>query len=83
MVLEDGITAPAQVKIVKNLDDSTIIEIKIHEGRKRQIRRMCRAIGHPVMSLKRTRIANLSLKGLKTGEWRLLSPKEIKHITNL
>ncbi|MGI5859050.1 MAG: pseudouridine synthase [Tepidanaerobacteraceae bacterium] len=83
VVLEDGITAPAQVKIVKNLDDSTIIEIKIHEGRKRQIRRMCRAIGHPVMSLKRTRIANLSLKGLKTGEWRLLSPKEIKHITNL
>lgn len=83
VVLEDGFTAPAQVKILNNFNNSTIIEMKIHEGRKRQIRRMCSAIGHPVMHLKRTRIGSLSLKGLKSGEWRFLNPKEIKYIKNL
>ena len=83
VVLEDGITSPARVKILNNLHDSTIIEIKIHEGRKRQIRRMFYAVGHPVIELKRTRIGNLSLKGLKTGEWRFLNPEEIKYIRSL
>ncbi|HHY70599.1 MAG TPA: rRNA pseudouridine synthase [Thermoanaerobacterales bacterium] len=83
VILEDGITSPAKVKILKNLHDSTIIEIKIHEGRNRQIRRMCYAICHPVIYLQRTRIGKLSLKDLKIGKWRYLNPKEIKYIRSL
>jgi len=81
--LEDGLTAPAKVKIVKSPDDSTVMEIKIHEGKKRQIRRMCNAIGNPVIYLKRTHVGILSLKNLKPGQWRFMTPKEIEYIKNL
>lgn len=83
VVLEDGITSPAKAKIIKSSHDLTLIEIKIHEGRKRQIRRMCGAICHPVIYLQRTRIGKLSLKGLGIGEWRYLSSKEIEYIRSL
>lgn len=81
--LEDGLTAPAKVKIIKFEDEYTIMEIKIHEGKKRQIRRMCDAIGHPVIYLKRTQIGMLSLKSLKPGQWRFMTSKEIEYIKSL
>lgn len=83
ILLEDGITAPAKVNIIKTVNNSTIIQIKIHEGRKRQIRRMCDTIGHPVINLIRTQMGLLSLKGLKTGEWRFLNQKEIDYIKEI
>jgi len=83
IMLEDGLTSPAKVKIIKKFGTSTIIELKIHEGRKRQIRRMCETIGHPVISLKRTREGILSLKGLKVGEWRYLNNREINYLKKL
>ena len=83
IILEDGMTAPANARIIKIKKDSTIIEIKIHEGRNRQVRRMFKAIGHPVLKLKRTKIGKLSLKDLKTGVWRFLSQNEIDYIKNL
>ena len=52
----------------------------IHEGRKRQIRKMCAAVGHPVIHLKRTAIGNITLKGLKAGEWRYLTEEEIRYL---
>jgi 23S rRNA pseudouridine2605 synthase len=70
--LEDGPTAPAQVRRLGAHE----IEITIHEGRKRQVRRMCAAVGHPVTALLRARFGPLALDGLAPGEHRLLSRRE-------
>jgi pseudouridine synthase len=78
LLLEDGMTAPAQVKLLSQDENSSLLEITIHEGRKRQIKRMCAAINHPVLNLKRTRLAFLSLQDMKEGEYRLLSSQEVE-----
>src|SRR5919198_6259529 len=62
--LEDGRTAPAEVRAIEHDDDATLIEVVIHEGRKRQIRRMCDAVGHPVLELVRTGYGPLTLDAL-------------------
>ncbi|PLR99793.1 23S rRNA pseudouridine(2605) synthase RluB [Bacillus sp. T33-2] len=83
--LEDGKTAPARTKLV-SLDkkkQTAIIEITIHEGRNRQVRRMFEAIGHPVSKLKRERYGFLTLQGLNTGEIRELTPHEVKQLRAL
>ncbi|MHC0036068.1 23S rRNA pseudouridine(2605) synthase RluB [Pseudoneobacillus sp. C159] len=83
--LEDGITAPAKTKLL-SLDkkkQTAIIEITIHEGRNRQVRRMFQAIGHEVMKLKREKYGFLTLQGLSTGEIRELTPHEVKQLRTL
>ncbi|MER3409868.1 MAG: pseudouridine synthase [Thermoleophilia bacterium] len=77
--LEDGRTAPARVR---RLGPSRL-EITIHEGRKHQVKRMCAAIGHPVVHLHRARYAGLSLEGLAPGEWRALRPPEVAALARL
>jgi 23S rRNA pseudouridine2605 synthase len=72
--LEDGPTAPAQASLV----EPTVLRITIHEGRNRQVRRMCEAVGHPVRRLVRTRIGPLAERRLAPGEWRELSPDEVR-----
>lgn len=82
IVLEDGKTAPARVKM-QSVDRKTgkaIIEISIHEGRNRQVRRMFDAIGCPVQKLRRDRFAFLTLHGLNAGESRELTPHEVKQL---
>nr|WP_263325862.1 pseudouridine synthase [Neobacillus sp. Marseille-Q6967] len=83
--LEDGKTAPAKVKMlsVDKKKGTAIIEITIHEGRNRQVRRMFEAIGHEVLKLKRERYGFLTLKGLSTGDARELTPHEVKQIRAL
>ncbi|WP_425061111.1 Ribosomal large subunit pseudouridine synthase B [Sporomusa carbonis] len=83
--LEDGITAPAKINIVavdreKGL---TTLEIIIKEGKNRQIRRMCEAIGYPVKNLKRVKIAFLTLEGLRRGQYRQLLPGEVEELKRL
>ncbi len=78
--LEDGVTAPARVRRVKKAKANSWIEITIHEGRKRQVRRMLERVGHPVIKLIRTRINGLELGGLKPGEFRYLTPEEVKRL---
>lgn len=82
VMLEDGKTAPAKVKLlsVDKKKDSAIIEITIHEGRNRQVRRMFDAIGHPVVKLKREKYGFLTLNGLRTGEIRELTHHEVKQL---
>ncbi|UJF25698.1 pseudouridine synthase [Planococcus sp. 107-1] len=78
--LEDGMTAPAKVKLLSG-DKKTgkaIVQITIHEGRNRQVRRMFDAIGFPVQKLSREQFAFLTLKGLNAGESRELSAHEVK-----
>lgn len=81
--LEDGKTAPAKVRILKKGKNFAVLEIIIHEGRKRQVRRMCESIGHPVLTLKRTRIGNLTLRGLAPGGWRYMTEEEVNYLKNL
>jgi 23S rRNA pseudouridine2605 synthase len=74
--LDDGRTAPAKVAQL----DGRLLRITIHEGRNRQIRRMCDAIGHPVLRLVRTRIGPLTDRTLKPGEWRPLTQDEVRSL---
>jgi 23S rRNA pseudouridine2605 synthase len=76
--LDDGPTAPAKAAFVP----PHALRITIHEGRTRQVRRMCAAVGHPVVRLVRTRIGPLADRKLKPGEWRPLTPREVRALEN-
>ncbi len=76
--LEDGLTAPARVRLRGERDGNALLEITIHEGRKHQVKRMCEYIGHPVMRLKRIKFGNLRIDDLKPGQYRHLSGDELK-----
>lgn len=77
VTLDDGPTRPAQVRRLRDVGDTTVIEIGITEGRNRQVRRMLRAIGHRVRELKRTSIGPVELGTLPSGHWRLLRAAEV------
>ncbi len=77
VVLEDGPTAPAKARLLWQGKDRSRVELTIHEGRKRQVKRMLKAVGHRVLALRRTRVGPLTLGDLKPGEWRRLTEKEI------
>ena len=83
--LEDGKTAPAQTKVISidKRKQTSIVEITIHEGRNRQVRRMFDAIGYPVLKLKRERYGYLNLQGLSAGDARELTPHEVKQMRAL
>ena len=72
--LDDGVTAPAEA----SLKSPSVVCLVIHEGRNRQVRRMCDAIGHPVIRLVRTRIGPLRDPSLAPGEWRTLATSELR-----
>lgn len=76
--LEDGLTAASEAHIVDKGGGRTLLEIAIREGRNRQVRRMCEAVGHPVHRLVRTAIGPLSLGRLKPGRSRRLGPLEVR-----
>jgi 23S rRNA pseudouridine2605 synthase len=76
--LDDGPTAPATVTVVQRRGATAAIELGIHEGRNRQVRRMCEAVGHPVLRLVRTRIGPLRDGSLRPGTWRALAPAEVR-----
>lgn len=80
LILEDGACAPAHVVLKRRSQGSSLLEITIHEGRKRQVRRMCEAVGHPVTRLQRLRVGGLTLGGLKPGQWRELDPREVQNL---
>jgi 23S rRNA pseudouridine2605 synthase len=77
VALEDGVTAPAEVRVVGRSRRSSRLELTLHEGRKHQVKRMCEAVGHPVRQLHRARYAGLDLDGLEPGEWRELTKDEV------
>ena len=90
--LEDGMTAPANVEIVNSTDPvsrrntsgvSTCLKIVIHEGKKRQIKRMCYAIGHKVLKLRRIQIGTINLGDLKPGKYRYLTQEEVESLKNI
>ena len=72
--LGDGVTAPAKVAVL----GASLLRITIHEGRNRQIRRMCEAVGHPVVRLVRSRIGPVTDRSLESGRWRVLAQAEVR-----
>lgn len=80
--LDDGVTAPALVRTVRHEGPRTWMEITISEGRKRQVRRMFSALGHPVVELHRTSFGPVELGSLASGGWRHLSPEEVTALQN-
>ena len=77
--IDDYITKPAKVKILKTDIEKNIsrLEIVIHEGKNRQVRKMCEAVGRKVLALHRTKIGNIGVKDLPLGKWRYLKTEEI------
>jgi 23S rRNA pseudouridine2605 synthase len=80
VALDDGVTAPARVDLVQRTPHSSLVEVALREGRRRQVRRMFDAVGHPVLRLVRTRIGPLMLGRLKPGTYRRLSPEEVRRL---
>jgi len=77
-------TKPATVRILgRGKEGYSIIVIRISEGKKREVRRMCEAVGFPVVTLKRIQIGELELKDLPIGKWRYLSEKEVSQLRSL
>ena len=74
------VTSPAEVHLIKHDRNSTLAEIIIHEGKNRQVRRMFKAIGHPVLELCRSGLGNLEIGRLAIGQCRKLSPAEVEYL---
>ena len=85
VMIDDFKTSPARVKL-KHFDKKTqtsLVEITIHEGHNHQVKKMFEAVGYDVIKLTRVRFAFLDVKTLKSGEYRLLNPKEVKQLYSL
>lgn len=82
MQIEDYTTKPAEVKILKTDLEKNIsrLEITIHEGKNRQVRKMCESINKKVIALHRSKIGNLDVKNLELGKWRMLAKTEVEQL---
>lgn len=80
ILLEDGMAVANKAAVLRYGNNQTLVEIQLQEGRKRQVKRMLKAIGYPVSSLQRVRFSFLSLEGLKSGEYRLLRDNEVEDL---
>ena len=83
IIIEGKKTLPCDVFVTERRDDRTVLNFIIHEGRNRQIRKMCDAVGLKVLRLKRTEIAGVKLGGLKSGAWRDLNERELTRLNNI
>jgi 23S rRNA pseudouridine2605 synthase len=85
MMIEGRRTSPAHVELVggrRGEGDTSMLRVTIHEGRTRQVRKMCDAIGHPVRTLRRIRIGPIADKNLKLGSYRVLTADEVRRLKN-
>lgn len=82
--IDDYISGKAKVKILKTNEEKNFsrLQIIIHEGKNREVRKMCEVIGKKVLALHRRKIGNLDVKNLKIGQWRYLTQKEVESLTN-
>lgn len=80
--IEDYTTKPAKVKILKTDIEKDIsrLEITIHEGKNRQVRKMCEAVGRKVLALHRSKIGDIGVKDIELGKWRYLNTKEVQQL---
>lgn len=80
VMLDDGPARPEAVRVVRRRPDGGVLELTLHEGRKREVRRMCQAVGLQVRRLVRVRLGPLALGDLPPGGWRYLSPEEVERL---
>ncbi|WP_425448674.1 pseudouridine synthase [Dethiothermospora halolimnae] len=80
LIIDGYKTSKASIKILRKFNNKSLVEIKIHEGRNRQVRKMCKEIGHPVVTLKRVAIGTIELGNLEVGKWRKLTEKEVDYL---
>ena len=78
--LEDGITAPAELIVVEDDQKATWLSLTLREGRKHQVKRMCAAVGHPVLRLRRTKVGPIELDDLRPGEIRRLKSRAVRSL---
>lgn len=83
MMIDGRKTSKASIKIAKKYEDESILDIVIHEGRNRQVKKMCEKINHPVKKLKRVAIGELEIGGIDIGNWRHLEKEEIQYLKKL
>ena len=81
--IEGGRTSPARVTVFERSVRTSILQVEIHEGRKREVRRMLSALGHDVLELKRVSFAGLALSHLPAGKWRPLTVREVDRLRRL
>lgn len=80
--LEGFTTAPSKIRIVDDSSTNSIVEITMHEGKNRQVRKMFASLKHPVLHLKRVAIGSVRINDLEEGKWRYLSKKEVEQLKN-
>ena len=80
VIIDDGVTAPAEVRVITKEENRVVLEIILYEGRNRQIRKMCEALGLEVARLRRTAIGSVKLGMLKQGDWRELTEEEVRKL---
>jgi pseudouridine synthase len=81
--IEGEKTAPAKAVLLAPGQQSSWLRLELREGRKREVREMCRAVGHPVLELRRVEFGGLALSNLKPGQWRHLEPGEVRRLKSL
>jgi len=81
LILEDGLARAKTARLESAASNGSVLYLELITGKKRQVRRMCAAIGHPVRRLVRVSFAGLTVGGLKTGQWRYLQPEEISRLS--
>jgi len=80
LAIEDYVTSPAKLQLLSAKGGNAAVLVTIHEGKNRQVRKMCEAIGHKVLSLKRISIGPIALGKLPEGKWRKLTPEEVESL---
>jgi 23S rRNA pseudouridine2605 synthase len=83
IIIDGVVTAPAKIRVLEKYEKNSLVEITIHEGRNRQVRRMLEKVGHNVLKLKRVALGPLRLNDLEEGCWRHLTPEEAGFLQNL
>lgn len=83
IAIENYMTSPARLEIIREIKGNSMVDITIHEGKNRQVRKMCSTIGHEVIRLKRIKIGDIGLGSLQTGQWRYLTKSEINYLKML
>ena len=83
VMLDERMTSPAEVRVIRRTGVETVVLVTIHEGRNRQVRRMFETVGHTVLLLRRVKFGSLEMGELKRGEWRELTEKEIEMLREL
>lgn len=83
VIIDGKKTYPSKIRILKETKKNSIVEIIIHEGRNRQVRKMCKEIGHEVITLQRYSIDTITIDKLQVGKWRYLTDKEIQRLKNI